>query len=100
MKQLIVCINHRANPAQPSCGARGSVLLADHLQQEIIRQEIPITLQRYACLGRCNDGPNLKLAPGGEFISAVTMDQMERVLQQITAFARLPDGGLQADMET
>jgi len=91
MKRVIVCINHRANLTQPSCAARGSANLADRLEQEIARRGWPIRLERFPCLGRCDEGPNLKLVPGGHFICNTTPDKFESMLQQIETFAMLPD---------
>ena len=86
MKKVIVCINHRANPAQPSCAARGSLSLADRLEQEITDRGWDIALERFACLGRCEDGPNLKLSPGGSFCSHITPGDLEDLLQEIEQF--------------
>ncbi len=92
MKKVIVCINHRANPSQPSCGARGGgETLALKLEQEIAARGLNIKLERFRCLGCCRDGPNLKLAPNGRFISHVTPDKLEPVLLEIEAFSVLPD---------
>lgn len=91
MKRVIVCINRRANPAAPSCATRGSVKLADRLEQEIALRGWPIKLERFPCLGRCDEGPNLKLVPGGHFICNTTPDKFENMLQQIETFAMLHD---------
>lgn len=87
MKKVIICVNHRANPAQPSCAARGSIVLADRLEQEINARNWHVSIERFPCLGRCAEGPNLKLAPDGRFISDITPDALERVLQEIEAFS-------------
>lgn len=65
--------------------------LADRLEQEIASRGWKIKLERFSCLGRCEEGPNLKLAPGGRFISDLTPDALEKVLQEIEAFSRMPD---------
>ena len=91
MKQVIVCTNHRSNPGQPSCSARGSESLADRLQQEISARGLNIKLERFPCLGRCVEGPNLKLSPGGHFISEITPDTLESVLHEIEAFSLQSD---------
>lgn len=67
MKKIIVCVNHRANPNQPSCAARGSKEIALRIEQEIARQGLPVELERIDCLGHCEQGPNLRLAPNGRF---------------------------------
>ena len=91
MKQVIVCTNLRSNPGQPSCAARGSESLAERLQQEITLRGWKIKLERFPCLGCCDTGPNVKLAPGGKMISDVTPDHLADVLAEIEAFSLLPD---------
>ncbi len=86
VKKLIVCVNYRANYTQPSCAARGSEELADRLEKEIAARGWNIALERFFCLGRCAAGPNLKLVPGGGFISGVTVDDLQDVLLQIEEF--------------
>lgn len=87
MKKVVVCINRRANTNQPSCGMRGGVKLADHLEAEITKRGLPIVLERFHCLGRCEDGPNLRLAPGGNFHSGASLGDADQLLQEIGRFA-------------
>jgi len=87
MKLLTVCINDRANPSQPSCTGRGGGEdLASRLEQEIAVRGWNIQVKRFECLGRCDEGPVLKLSPGGAFISQVNKDDLDEVLNQIEAF--------------
>jgi len=83
MKTVIICINHRANPNNPSCGARGSEKIATALQQQITARNLPFTLQRFKCLGHCDKGPNLRIAPDGPFFYGVTEDMLEQVMAEI-----------------
>lgn len=68
MKKIIVCVNFRANPDQPSCAARGSVALARRIEEEAARQTSPaVAVERVDCLGHCEQGPNVRLIPNGRF---------------------------------
>jgi len=87
MKKVIVCVNHRSNPNNPSCGARGGVEIADSLAQVISREKLDIDLERFKCLGLCQKGPNLRLAPDGRFFYGVCQDNMEEVFSALRAFA-------------
>ncbi len=89
MKKVIVCTRHRANPDQPSCAARGSLDLAAWLEREIAARGWDIRLERFDCLGRCEDGPNLRLAPGGPFHQAVTAAQRDALLLEIERFCQV-----------
>jgi len=88
LKQVIVCTNHRVSPGQPSCGGRGGgELLAKRVEEEIAARGWNIGVKRFLCLGRCHEGPVLKLAPGGQFICEVVPAKLEEALQEIEAFA-------------
>lgn len=73
MKTIIVCVNHRANPNQPSCGAKGGLEIADCIEAEIARNQLNISIERLNCLGFCDRGPNLKILPGGRFVYAAQL---------------------------
>lgn len=86
-KIVTVCINRRANPDMPSCGARGGEEIASALEAAIAEHGLPVRLERFKCLGLCERGPNIKLSPGGGFCHGVTLDELPIVLAKITAFA-------------
>ncbi|ATX79319.1 (2Fe-2S) ferredoxin [Mariprofundus aestuarium] len=88
LKQVIVCINHRVSPSQPSCGGRGGgEVLAERIEQEIAAKGWDIGVKRFHCLGRCHQGPVLKLAPGGQFICEVVPEKLEEALLEIERFS-------------
>lgn len=86
-KRIIVCINYRANPELPSCGARGGSEIAQALQSAVATQSLPVEVVTFNCLGECEHGPNVKLSPGGEFCHGVRLDDLAPVLEKISAFA-------------
>lgn len=85
MKKILICTNHRANPSQPSCAARGSETLAQRLAQFIATHQLDIRLERGGCLGQCTDGPNLKLVPGGPLLSHLSPND-DRLMQAVEQF--------------
>ena len=87
-KIVTVCINRRASPDTPSCGARGGLQIADALEAAIAAQGLPVRLERFKCLWQCERGPNIKLSPGGEFCNGVTLEDLPQVLQRIAVFAK------------
>lgn len=91
-KHILVCINQRANPDQPSCGMRGGVEIAAALPQAIAEQGLNCEVKTFYCLGKCELGPNAKLAPGGEFCHGMAPDDLTPVLARIAAFTRGPSG--------
>jgi len=83
MKTIIVCVNHRANPNQPSCGARGGLEIADLLEAEIAGSGLNVRMERFKCLGFCEHGPNLKIAPDGRFIYGAKPEDIPLLVQEI-----------------
>jgi len=84
-KTIIVCINHRANPDVPSCGARGGEAIAQCIETEIATHNLTIGVERFLCLGLCELGPNIKLAPAGEFYHKVNLDTLPQLIQKIAS---------------
>ena len=87
-KTVTVCVNYRANPDTPSCGARGGVGIAEALESAVAERDLPVVVERFNCLGMCERGPNLKLSPGGEFCQGVHLEDLPQLLKKITSFAQ------------
>lgn len=86
MKKIIVCVNARSNPNQPSCAMRGSKELLALLAAEIERRQLPIQIEKFLCLGLCEHGPNAKLAPDGPTLKHLSADKLAELLNEIEAF--------------
>ncbi len=82
---IVVCINHRANPNQPSCGARGSQAVATAIEDEIKHHQLNMQVERIYCLGFCDRGPNLRIAPEGRFIHDVQLADVPNLIAEIAS---------------
>lgn len=83
MKTIIVCVNHRSNPNQPSCGASGGIRIADYIESQVTKNQLALGVERFYCLGFCEQGPNLKVAPEGHFIHNVKMEELPNLIREI-----------------
>ena len=83
-KTIIVCINQRANPDVPSCGARGGEAIARCIESEIAAHELNLAIERFHCLGQCELGPNIKLAPAGDFYHKVSLHDVPYLVEQLS----------------
>lgn len=81
---ITVCSKRRANPDVPSCGARGSAEVARCLEQAVAERNLPLRVERFNCLGKCELGPNLKLSPGGSFYHGVSPESIPELLDEIS----------------
>lgn len=79
---VIVCVNERL-PGKPSCGGRGSQLLADDLERVMKQRGLQSTVERVYCIGRCREGPNVRIFPGGCFFHGVGPQDVAAILDNL-----------------
>lgn len=84
-KRILICTNRRLTGHTPSCAGAGAEALADELQRLITERGLAVSVERSPCLGRCTEGPNLRFAPGGEFVGALTADKLPAILARLEA---------------
>ncbi|MBF0145645.1 MAG: (2Fe-2S) ferredoxin domain-containing protein [Magnetococcales bacterium] len=80
--RLIVCVKERTTGAD-SCGGRGSLALLEQMTRIIQERGLNIDLEKIQCLGQCKKGPNMRLAPGGEFFRGVGPGDIDGIIQKI-----------------
>ena len=78
--KLLVCVNRRFGAGQASCAARGSESVADAVERGIAERGLDLPVERICCFGKCQDGPNMRLAPGGEFFTGVGAERVAEIL--------------------
>jgi (2Fe-2S) ferredoxin len=87
---LTVCVNDRGPDAIiASCGHRGGAVLENALGAEIARRGLDIELQTIKCLGLCEKGPNVRLAPGINWFHEVSSDDVTELVDQAVAHMNL-----------
>ena len=64
----MVCVNRRIG--KPACSGTA---IAEALEAELRQRRLAIPVERSICLGACEQGPNVRLAPGGRFYHQVTV---------------------------
>lgn len=85
-KQLLICTNRRLTDRSPSCGGHGADILLRELERLIKVNGLSISVSTITCLGRCSEGPILRLAPGGMFYTQVTPAQLPAILQEAALY--------------
>lgn len=78
--KLAICTNRRLSGNQPSCGNRDAEQLASELEAALQRHGLPIPLERSDCLGHCEQGPTLRLAPMGAFCQIKSTREIPAIL--------------------
>jgi len=80
---LLICINERQDPTRPSCAQRGSLQLAEAIEKEIADRGVELKVERIHCLGHCQKGPTMRLAPGGKFYLGKKDTEIKAILDDI-----------------
>ena len=88
MKSILVCTNHRANPNQPSCGARGAATLKQQLSDAVSASGLAIGVKEIQCLGECDVGPNMRFIPGGPSFHHVDAKEIPVILKAAKSFLK------------
>ena len=84
---MIVCINERLGSGQRSCVGSGSLDLIARLEAMIAAAGLEVPVVRRECLGRCEEGPVMRIAPGGPFFTEIDETTLERILTELESFA-------------
>lgn len=83
-KSLIICTNERLTASRTSCALRGSREMAERIERYIKHEKLDVVVQRLQCLGHCNDGPVLRLLPGGDFLLGI---DEQTIMERLRVFA-------------
>lgn len=87
-RKVVVCVNYRANPNQPSCAARGSEAIACALEEALTQQPLAILVERFNCLGHCEVGPNVRLTPSGPWYHELTLQDIPMLMAEVEDFCK------------
>ena len=86
--RLIVCINERLGTGQRSCVGSGSLDFIRQLRQEMAQQCPDIQIVERECLGKCEQGPVMRIAPGGRFFTEINQASLPLIISELKTFAK------------
>ena len=84
--RLIVCVNERLGSGQRSCVGSGNLDYIADMRQLISDAGLPVSIVERACLGRCEQGPVMRIAPGGDFFTDIDAASLPQILSALKAF--------------
>ena len=82
---FMVCVNRRIG--KPACAGAA---IAEALETELRQRHLAIPVERAVCLGACDQGPNVRLAPGGRFYHQVTVAAVAELVEDACKLAGKP----------
>lgn len=80
---VVLCIKNRFKLNSRSCAGSGSEAMADELERLLAETGLGIEVKRVKCLGQCEHGPNLRIAPGGRFYHQLSMEDLPEVIAEL-----------------
>ena len=85
-KIVFVCVNRR-EPPEACCAARGSEAIAAALKERIKSLKLArfVRVSKSGCQDVCAQGPSVMIFPDNVWYSAVTHDDIERIIQDTVA---------------
>ncbi|MDH5772468.1 MAG: (2Fe-2S) ferredoxin domain-containing protein [Rhodospirillaceae bacterium] len=83
LPKIFVCTNFRSG-VHSSCAARGSKDIFKQLHKLAKQRSPEIVVEQIVCLGRCEEGPNVRIA-GQEIINSVGTDDLPSILDALLA---------------
>ena len=89
--RVVVCVNQRLGTGQRSCVGSGSLDLILQLESMINAEKLDVAVVRRECLGRCAEGPVMRIAPGGAFFTEITESTLDDIMRELNAFIARQD---------
>lgn len=83
---ILICTNRRFAPTAVSCAERGSESLKSELERRLTARFPSVPVQSILCFGRCAEGPNVRIAPGGPFFRGVRESDLDAIVEALDAF--------------
>ena len=84
--RLIVCVNERLGTGQRSCVGSGSLDLIAQMEARIAAEKLDVPVVRRECLGRCEQGPVMRIAPAGPFFCEIEASKLDRIMVELKTF--------------
>ena len=81
-KLILVCGNIRTD-GRVSCGPQGGSDLKDKLKEACKAKNLPVRVVQTSCLGQCDFGPTIMIVPDNQWLSGVTMNDIDEIVKMI-----------------
>lgn len=82
---VTVCVNDRDERFAPCCGRHGGPEIVAALREAVARRGLDVDVQTIRCLGLCQKGPNLRIAPSGSLYHAMTVADVPEVVDALAS---------------
>jgi (2Fe-2S) ferredoxin len=84
--RLVVCVNRRLGTGQRSCVGSGSLELISRLENLLVEEKLQVPVVRRECLGHCEQGPVMRIAPAGPFFHEIDATRLDDIIAELKTF--------------
>ena len=84
--RLIVCVNERLGSGQRSCVGSGNLDYIRRIRRMLVDAGLEVPVVERECLGHCEQGPVMRIAPGGRFFTEIDDQALPRIVDALKAF--------------
>jgi (2Fe-2S) ferredoxin len=84
-KVVFVCCNRREEGERVCCASQDGQQLRDRMK-ELVKERgyrTRIRISQAGCMDRCEDGANVMIFPDNEWLSHVTLEHVEEIVDRI-----------------
>ena len=81
--RLIVCVNKRLGTGQRSCVGSGNLDYIAEIRRLINLRKLDIPVIERECLGKCEQGPVMRIAPGGVFYTEIDETKLNEIIEEL-----------------
>lgn len=81
--RLVACVNKRLGIGQRSCADSGNLDYIAEVETLIAQAGLDIVIVKRECLGKCDQGPVMRIAPGGRFYTEINQTTLPDIVSEI-----------------
>ena len=95
--RLVVCVNERLGTGQRSCVASGNYDYIAEIRRLLEAEGLEIPIVERECLGKCEQGPVMRIAPGGSFYTEINNKNLPEIVEALQRMKEQQEKGIDAD---
>ena len=84
--RLVVCVNKRLGTGQRSCVDSGNLDYIADIESLIEQAGLDVPIVKRECLGKCEWGPVMRIAPGGRFFTEIDESSLPIIIDDLKKF--------------
>jgi len=83
---ILVCTHTRLGLNNKSCGGSLCESLLEKLKQQILENNLDISVREQVCFGRCEEGIVARIYPGKDFFTEVTEESLAEIITTANSY--------------